>query len=104
MLIDFDPDKYYIVEKVGKQRNNVQVVSAEEYSTVGIDKEKFESYIKRNLADKLLIDYEGGIKEGELYLMMYDKVKTDYPFPETCSYELRIVPVNRINPLDLKCY
>lgn len=103
MLINFDPDKYYIVEKVDKQRNSIQVISAEEYNTIGsIDKEKFESYIKRDLTDKLLVEYEGGIKEGELYLMMYDKVKTDYPFPETYNYELRIVPINRINPLNLR--
>ena len=101
MLINFDPEKYYIIEKVGSQRNSSKLVTADAYEHAILDIDKVDNYIKHSLANELLVEYEGGVKDGTLYLLMYDKIKTNDPIPGSYRYELRIVPVDRVNPRDL---
>ena len=76
-----------------------QIVSKEqmEYEIVGENKNKFESYIKRNLMDRLTT-YGDGIQEDMLYMFVYEKVVDNKYEPNMYRYEIRVVPIERINP------
>ena len=99
MKIYFDEGKQYLFERGGEVKVVSQIVSKEQMEYEVRDEQRkvaLEQYIKRQLTDKLVVD--GGVQEDTLYLLTYEKVVDNKYMPNIYRYEMRIVPIERINP------
>lgn len=95
-------DNQYIIERTGPIRTTKKLVTEEQLSEHKEYKEKFESYLKREIVNELLCEYEGGIQTGEMYVLTYEKSVDKTVDPNGYRYEMRIAPITRISEKDLE--
>ena len=95
-------ENQYIIERTGPIRTTRKLVTEEQLSEHKEYKEKFESYLKREIINELLCEYEGGIQDGEMYVLTYEKSIDKTVEPNCYRYEMRIAPITRVSEKDLE--
>ena len=94
-------DNQYIIERTGPIRTTRKLILEDQLESYA-DKDRFENYIKKQIIDELLCEYEGGIQDGERYVLTYEKSVDKTVDPNCYRYEMRIAPITRISEKDLE--
>ena len=93
-------DNQYIIERTGPIRTTRKLSLTDQYAPENV-RDEFEKYIKKEIIDELLCEYEGGIEAGEMYVLTYEKRKDKSVEPNCYQYEMRIAPITRVSENDL---
>ena len=94
-------DNQYIIERTGPIRTTRKLMLEDQLESYA-DKDKFENYTKKEIIDELLCEYEGGIQDGEMYVLTYEKSVDKTVDPNCYRYQMRIAPISRISEKDLE--
>lgn len=94
-------DNQYIIERTGPIRTTRKLSFTDQYAPENV-RDEFEKYIKKEIVDELLCEYEGGIQAGEMYVLTYEKSVDKTVDPNCYRYEMRIAPITRISDKDLE--
>ena len=94
-------DNQYIIERTGPIRTTRKLIFEDQLDFYA-DKDRFENYIKKQIIDELLCEYEGGIQAGEMYVLTYEKSVDKTVDLNGYRYEMRIAPITRISDKDLE--
>lgn len=93
-------ENQYIIERTGPIRTTRKLILEDQLDFYA-DKDRFENYIKKQIIDELLCEYEDGIQDGEMYVLTYEKRVDKTVEPKCYQYEMRIAPITRISEKDL---
>ena len=91
----------YIIERTGPIRTTRKLSLTDQYAPENV-KDEFEKYIKKEIINELLCEYEGGIQDGEMYVLTYEKSVDKTVEPNCYRYEMRIAPITRVSEKDLE--